>query len=158
MNDINYNVDKFLKYMARPLPLPSIELVYSSNNVAFERVDMYRDFILTFTDLILTTYMGDDITDAEDQFKHFNWCWNKASDIMSYSSITFRENEDGFTYFSSFFFDNFYTLDKEVEDLRISSIGNIWRFIFDYNVEKSRSELDNFITLYKVFEKTYKKA
>jgi len=158
MSDVKYNVDKFLKYMSRPLPLPSIELVYSSNNVAFERVDVYRDFILTLTDLIITTYMGDNITDGDEQFNNFNWCWNKASDIMSLPNIKFHRNEDGHKYFSNFFFDNFYSLDKKGEEKRISNITNVWRFIFDYNVEKSRSELDNFITLYKVFEKTYKKA
>ena len=73
--EANGNIDKFLKYMSRPLTLDELELIYTSNNIIFERVDLYRDFILTLNDLILTTYLGDDFTNDEEQINHFNWCW-----------------------------------------------------------------------------------
>lgn len=156
-NGVNSNVDKFLKYMSRPVEVETLEHLYAGNNIVFERVDLYRDFVLTLNDLILTTYLGDDVTNASDQAEHFRWCWNKASYALKCGKIKLSTNEEAYSYFFSFYMDTFYLVDKET-DLTINKIGAIWESIFNYNDEKTRSDLDTFLVLYKIFEKTYKKA
>ena len=88
---INNNVDRFLKYMSRPLSLPALDLIYTSNNIVFERVDLYRDFILTLNHMVFTTYLGDEHHNEDDKINHFNWCWNTASDKLAHGKITFKD-------------------------------------------------------------------
>ena len=156
-NNINDNVDKFLKYMSRPLSLPALDLIYTSNNIVFERVDMYCDFILTLNDVIFTTYLGDDFTSETERVNHFNWCWNSVSNKLIHGKITFKNNEDAYIYFLNFYFDTFYNADKKDENTQLLKMYKIWKSIFDYNIEKPRTDLDTFLTLYRVFEKTYQK-
>lgn len=155
--DINNNVDKFLRYMSRPLSYSALEVVYNSNNIAFERADLYRDFILSLNDLILATYLGDDVTNENDQLKHFNWCWNATCKVFDHSQIIFSKNVEIYSYFMNFYFDTFYRADKDEESGNIEKIHHLWETIFDYNIEKPRTDLDSFLIVYRIFEKSYKK-
>lgn len=143
--------------MQRPLTLSALDLIYTSNNIVFERVDLYRDFILTLNDLVFTTYLGDEHTNEEQRITHFNWCWNYVSDKLAHGNISFKKNKDAHVYFINFYFDTFYDTDKTGEIGLPIKIHEVWNSIFDYNIEKPRTDLDTFITLYRVFEKTYKK-
>jgi hypothetical protein len=154
---VNQNVDNFFKYMSRPLRLTSIEVIYTSNNIVFERADLYRDFILTLNDIIITTYLGDELTNEDEQQNHFNWCWNRTAKLLNHHKIQFDDNKSAFDYLSNFYFETFYLINKNSEGNNIIEIENIWKYIFNYNIEKPRSELDTFVSLYKVFEKSYKK-
>jgi hypothetical protein len=157
MEQINSNVDKFLKYMSRPLSVTALNVVYVSNNITFERADIYRDFILTLNDLITSTYLGDDVTNEEDQINHFNWCWNTTCNALNFSQITFNDNLDIHVYFINFYFDTFYSADKDEEKDNIGNFTELWADIFNYNVEKPRTDLDTFLIVYRLFEKSYKK-
>jgi len=148
----NNNVKKFINYMATPLSLLAIDLIYTSNNIVYERADLYRDFILTLDDLIETTYLGHELTEEKERLNHFNWCWNKASEAISQKNIKFIRNNDAYVYFLDYYFDTFYS-NNNVN----FKIGDFWSYIFNYNIEKSRSDLDSFINLYKILEKSYKK-
>ena len=152
------NVDKFLKYMSKPLTKKNLDLVYTSNNIVFERAELYRDFILTLNDLILTTYLGDAFTNAKERVNHFNWCWNSTAEALNHPQINFTDNVDCKKYFINFYFDVFYDMDKIAEEDNINKINLVWETIFNYNIEKPRTDLDTFLTLYRVFEKSYKKV
>jgi hypothetical protein len=153
MGDIKKNnVQKFIKYMARPLSLLAIDLIYTSNNIVYERVDLYRDFTLTLDDLIQTTYLGHELTEERERLNHFNWCWDKASELITQKNIKFVDNNHAYVYFLDYYFDTFYS--NKINDFNIS---DFWSYIFNYNIEKSRSDLDSFINLYKILEKSYKK-
>ena len=154
---INNNVDKFLRYMSKPLSNSALELVYTSNNVIFERVDLYRDFLLSLNDLILITYMGDDVTNEEEQMNHFNWCWNTTCKALNHSQIVFNKNLELHMYFLNFYFDTFYSVDKDEEKTNIANFHPLWDSIFNYNIEKPRTDLDTFLILYRLFDKSHKK-
>ena len=143
--------------MSKPLSFSALEVVYISNNIAFERADLYRDFILSLNDLILETYMGDDVTNDEDQINHFNWCWNTTCRNFNHSQITFSDNLEIHLYFMNFYLDTFYSVDKDEESDNIEKIHHLWESIFDYNIEKPRTDLDSFLIVYRIFDKSYKK-
>lgn len=158
MENKNENVQKFLKYLSKPLTIEVIDGVHSHHNIIFERAELYCDFILTLNDLIITTYLGDILTNNREKINHFNWCWNKTCELLSQPKIHFGNNDGVYEYFMNFYFDTYYLIpNKEEEKEGIDKLGEVWEFIFDYNIEKSRSELDSFITVYKLFDKSYKK-
>jgi len=150
------NVQKFFKYLSKPLPIGVIDTAYIHNGIIFERSDFYCDFILTLHDLILTTYLGDDLTNHDEQINHFNWCWDKTCLDLRHDNINLISNGKVYKYFMNYFFDTFYLIPNKGEEKdNINNLPLIWDFLFDYNVEKSRSELDTYITVYKLFEKSF---
>lgn len=138
--------------MSRPLTLDNIDLIYTTNNIVFERCDLYRDFVLTLDDLINATYLGHEITKDVERLNHFKWCWIKSGKLMNQNKIIFTKNTDAYIYFLDYYLDLFYS--EEIDKI---NMNYTWDFIFDYNIEKSRSEVDSFINLYKILEKSYKK-
>jgi hypothetical protein len=72
------NTEEFLNYLSNPLSRTSIDLIYSSNYIRFERCDLYRDFVLSLSELVFDTYMGDDVMKKEQRVEHFKWCWDRT--------------------------------------------------------------------------------
>jgi hypothetical protein len=148
------SVNKLMKHMSRPLSLLQIELIYTSNNVVYERADLYSEFTLTLDDLIDSTYLGHDLLDERERLNHFNWCWNKTCDLINTNIIKFNNNNDAYVYFLDLYFETFYNeKSKHYHDVKV-----YWNYLFNYNVEKTRSDIDRFLNLYKIFEKSYKNA
>ena len=65
-----------MNYITTPLSDDSITILYSTNNVKYDRVTLYLDFVLSLLHLSFDTYMGDDVTNIVDQENHFKWCWD----------------------------------------------------------------------------------
>jgi len=145
------NVNKLIKHMSRPLSLLQIELVYESNQIVYERADLYHEFILTLDDLIESTYLGHDMMDEQERLNHFKWCWNKTCDLINTNVIKFNKNDEAYIYFLDLYFDTFYN----ESSISYLDVKMYWDFIFNYKIEKTRSDIDRFIKLYKIFEKSY---
>ena len=146
-----------MSYITTPLSDDSIAILYSTNNVKFDRVNLYLDFILSLLHITFDTYLGDDITNKNDQIKHFDWCWNKNIDNFKNESIVFGDYSDLKNYFKEFMLEVFYDLDsKENNPYVHNNIINLWAHIFNYNGIKSRADVDSFIEIYNIFDKSLK--
>lgn len=153
------NTEKFLNYISNPLTRTSIDLLYSSNYIMFERCDLYRDFVLSLSDLIFTTYMGDNITKEEDKINHFKWCWNRTVQNFEMEGIYFGDNPELYDYFSNFIVEVFYSIkDKPTNNNISNNVIKLWKYIFNYKIIKTRSDVDTFIEVYEMFEKSLKKG
>lgn len=151
------NTEKFLNYITNPLSKNSIELLYNSNYIMFEKCDLYRDFVLSLIDLIVDTYMGDKFTNIDQRIKHFEWCWIKTINNFELEGIYFGNNQELYDYFLNFMIEIYYSIEDKETDVNIGyNILKLWKFIFDYKVIKTRSEVDTFIEVYKMFEKSLK--
>jgi hypothetical protein len=152
----NKNRLQFMNYISTPLSDDTITILYSSNNVKFDRVELYFDFIISLLYLVFDTYMGDDITPKADQIKHFNWCWDKNISNFKNEDIIFENNDDLKSYFSEFTLEIFYNLGIK-EDTNIhQNIIKLWAHIFNYKGVKSRADIDSFIEIYNIFDKSLK--
>ena len=147
------NIDKLLSRMSRPLSVLETELVYTSHNIIFERSDLYLDFILTLDDLIETSYLGHDMMAEEDRINHYNWCWGKSCDLINTTLIKFNDNDNAYVYLLDTYLNSFYDDEKNIT----IHLQKFWEHIFDYNINKSRPEIETYVTLYKVFEDSFKK-
>lgn len=148
------NVNKLMRHMSRPLSLLQIELIYDSNQISYERSDLYYDFTLTLDNLIDTTYLGHDMMDEKERLTHFNWCWNKTCDLVNTKTIKFNKNDEAYVYFLDLYFETFYNENSQ----HYLDIKMYWDFLFNYNIEKTRSDIDRYLKIYKVFEKSYLNA
>lgn len=145
----------FLAYINKPMSKESIMMVYDANNVKFERCELYNDFIQSLLRILFETYMGDEITDSIDKLKHFNWCWVKNINNFKSEGILF-ENEKLYEYFLEYSIQVFYSSEKKYADYTDKDSLKFWSELFDYRKNKTNSEMDTFIEIYKIFEKSQK--
>ena len=142
----------FIEYISRPMEKDDILLMYRINNIIPERSDLYLDFTHSLFDLVTTTYLGDEIMSDISIKEHFEWCWKKTVDSFKKEKITI--NSDSLhSYFSVLFLESFYNeIDKSEKN--VNKLLEFWQDIFTYSTTKTRSELEAFIDLYKIFDKS----
>jgi hypothetical protein len=152
---MNNNNNSFFDYINNPLSQESIRFLYKSNNIKFEKCELYGDFVQSLMRLIFDTYMGDDITNLDQQIMHFKWCWSKNISNFKEEGIIFKSN-DLYSYFLEFMLEVFYTSpNKSFNDNK--GILKLWYYIFDYSKGKSNSDMDTLIEIYQIFDESLKK-
>lgn len=152
-----YDKISFLAYINNPMSRESIEFLYETNNVKFEKCDLYGDFVQTLLMLIFNTYMGDEHTNLENQVKHFEWCWDKNIKNFEEEGI-FLNNSKLYNYFLEFMFEVFYSNpDKENYEENEKGILRIWNDLFNYSSIKTNSDIDTLIEIYIIFDQSLKK-
>ena len=143
---------KFLAYINNPMSRESIMMVYDANNVKYEKCQLYGDYVQSLLRLAFATYMGDDVTSIEQQIEHFNWCWNKNRANFETEGVAFYGLKL-YEYFSAYMLEVFYPAEKAVINQEKTSI-KLWLDVFDYNKLKTNSEVDTFIEVYNIFDKS----
>jgi hypothetical protein len=128
-------------------------VLYRLNNIIPEKTELYLDFIQALYNLVTSTYLGDDVMDENEVKKHFNWCWNKVIDSFKKEHIYFEDSIEMYSYFSSLFTESFYEEEDKSDD-NIKQLMEFWQTTFKYSLIKTRSELDTFFDLYKLFDKS----
>ncbi len=150
---------EFLSYIKTPLSENSIAVLYSANNIRYEKCLLFSDYVQSLLTLIFDTYMGDDITSDDDKFKHFEWCWNKNIENFKDEGIHFGTTNSSYNYFLEFMMEVFYTITTKGGKEHIPiTIRTLWLSVFSYNRMKTRSDMDNFIEIYGILEKSLKKG
>lgn len=148
---------KFLDYIGKPMSRESITVLYSAHNIKYEKCELYNDFVQSLIFLIYDTYMGDDITNEKDKKNHFTWCWNKNVENFKKEGFIFENNKLK-NYFFEFMSEVYYPITKKEENqVALDNILKLWSYIFDYNNNKSKSDVDTLIEVYNIFENSLNK-
>ena len=154
-------MSRFFDWLAKPMDREDITAWYLANNITTELSELFRDFCLSFLNLIKETYLGDDNSDSatkvgmtEKQKKeHFHWCWKKTVENFNKENIKFNFNQDDSTYFESFFFELFYNQ----TDINVKmTIDDFFLQLFDIKKNKSKADLEVFTDIYKALERSLK--
>lgn len=142
----------FIEYISKPMNKEDITLMYRINNIIPERGDLYLDFTHSLFNTVVTTYMGDDIMSDKSIKEHFDWCWNKNLTSFKKEKIHFNSLEL-YSYFFTLFIESFYNeIDKSEKN--VNKLLEFWTDIFTHSNIKTLSELEAFIDLYKIFDKS----
>ncbi|MFN7656268.1 MAG: hypothetical protein ACK5OW_00595 [bacterium] len=142
----------FIEYISKPMNKEDISLMYKINNITPERTGLYLDFTQTIYQTIISTYLGDEVMDNKSIKEHFDWCWNKTVNSFKKEEIFFDSNEL-YNYFYTLFLESFYS-ENDKSDLNVNKLLEFWLDIFNFSKTKTRSELEAFIDLYKLFDKS----
>lgn len=153
----SYRTEDFLKYINTPLNISTVSTLYETNNVNIEYCDLYYDFIISLTNLIFKTYLGDTHTNDVEKRNHFNWCWNKVINNFKDEGINIGENIELYNYFIEFMNEVFYLI-PDKNDILEKNVGKLWDYMFNHYIPKSRSDIDTLIEIYKLFELSVKKV
>jgi hypothetical protein len=133
-----------------------IDLFYRINYVNPLKVELYKDFILSLIDVIQATYPGDDIQLENYHKDHFKFCFNKVVNNFKQEELYFNGDDMHiFNYFYSTIETTFYLQKDKIKS--ISSLKKLYTRIFDMeDMNKTQSDLDLFIVIYKNFNKLFK--
>jgi hypothetical protein len=149
---------EFLNYIKNPLSESSIAILYDANSIRFDKCQLYSDFVCSLLMIVFDTYLSDVITTEKQQLEHFNWCWNKNISNFKEEDIIFTPIKELHDYFKEFTFEVYYAIeDKDNSEYVNTNLISLWEYIFDYKKPKSRSDIDSFIEIYNIFEKSVKK-
>jgi hypothetical protein len=153
-------ISRVLSYIKTPLSEDSINILYASNNIDYDKCVLFSDYVQSLFALIFDTYMGDDVTtNTKDKIRHFDWCWFKNIENFKSEGIYFQDTDDTFNYFIEFMMEVFYSIDdKEDKNHLPMTIRTLWLGVFSFNKVKTRSDVENFIEVYKILDKSLKKG
>ena len=148
-------INKLLTNLTKILSKEATDLIYSSNNIKYDRVNLYNDFIQSLILIIFDTYMGDDFTTQENRIEHFKWCWKKNIENFKNEGISFNNTLDLYDYFMVFLFEVYYiTPNKKNNKILTDNISKMWLNLFNMDILKSHSDMNSFLELYQIFEKS----
>lgn len=150
-----FNKSSFLGYINNPITKEDMMLFYKENNIKYEKCELYGDFALSLIMTIFDTYMGDDVTSLDDQFKHFEWAWQKTILNFVEEGLDFEGNLL-YEYFLEFMLEVYYPIVNKNEITIDKKISKLWLDIFDYHRIKTNSDIDALIEIYDIFEKSLK--
>jgi len=148
----------FLSYIKNNLSEHTLIMLYDANKVRFDKCQIYSDFVCSLLLIVFDTYMGDEYTDKEQRISHFNWCWDKNISNFKEEGIIFKSIVELKDYFKEFLIEVYYNIeDKESKPYISENLISLWEYLFDYKKPKSQSDVDSFIEIYNIFEKSLKK-
>ena len=152
-NKILKTID-FIEYISKPMESKDIQLIFKINQVTDEKSELLFDFITSLFDIVTSTYMGDELMSETDQKNHFKWCWSSVVTNFKSEFIYFDKKSMFYDYLSYFLLETFYKeKDKSEKNLKKTLFFIINSF--NYKKIKTKSELDNFLDLYKIFNKSF---
>ena len=132
-----------------------LDFWFRYNNVSREKINLFYDFIISLDDLIESTYLGSDVIDDESKMKgHFTWCWKRIIENFTKERIFFKEYGNHFEYLWTFYYEAYYV--QKMANANIQ-IHDYYYKIFDLNHQKTTTELEILLTVYKIFEQNLKK-
>ena len=147
---------ELLNYINTPMSRESIMVLYNANNITHEKCELYSDFIQSVILIVFDTYMGDEITSVAEQKNHFKWCWDKNIENFKKEGIGVASIKL-YNYFLEFMNEVYYTAINKNENTKINAnILKLWSYIFDYDNNKSKSDMDTLIEVYKLLEVSIK--
>lgn len=152
--DNKFDKTSLLAYLHNQISKESIAVIYASNNINYDKCELYNDFIQSLLSLAFDTYLGDEFMTVEDQIKHFRWCWNKVVDNFKEEGI-YIKNPKLYNYFLEFMLEVFYMFDgKQQQEYSDSGILKIWENVLSYDKPKTQADIDTMIEVYNIFEKS----
>lgn len=143
-------MENFFNYITNPLGDDEIDVWFKSNNICFEKLELFYDFSYSLNKILNDTYLGDtsEMTEEDNQ-NHFMWCWKKNIENYEKENIIFNLNGDHLAYFIEFFNEIFY---KQSEKKVRESISTFLNETFNLNTPFTKSDLDVILTIYKSLE------
>lgn len=142
---------EFLDNIKKEMTKETIEIIYNVENIKYEKCELYKDFIQSLVMIMFDTYLGDDITNENDRINHFNWCWEQNIKNFKKEKINIKSNQL-YGYFLDFMNQTFYSSSDKNE----KNMLKMWKYLFDFNANKNKSDIDMMIVIYKMFENSLK--
>lgn len=151
------HMENFFTYISKPVDKEEVKLWLEVNDVCYNKFELYSDFVTSLVNLVYDTYLGNDtnkntniILNEEDNYSHFDWCWNRVIDNFKHENIFFSREGDHYEFFKGFIIETFYN--QKINEVKFS-LDRFFTEIFNLNGPHTMSDLDLLKTIYKSLDK-----
>ena len=145
-------VGRFIEYFSKPLNNEQLIYLNNLNRITTEKVELYSDFIISLSHIVCDTYLGSDVINGDGISIHFKWCWLRTIENFERENIFFAKNGIHYNYFLNYFIEVFYESESPTY---LVNIHDYWVNIFALNKNKTKSEYDMFIEVYRLLGKFF---
>ena len=153
-------MENFFSYISKPVSDEELQFWIDSNDICYQKLELFEDFTKSLVTLIYKTYLGDtegqetniSITE-DDNLKHFEWCWNKTIENFNKEGVFFNEKGDHKEFVQSFFEETFYK--QKIKEVKMS-LNKFFDEVFNLDKLPTKSDLDLLTSIYKTLDKSLK--
>lgn len=153
-------MENFFSYISKPVTDEELQFWVDSNDICYQKLELFEDFTKSLITLIYKTYLGDtegqetniSITE-EDNLKHFDWCWNKVIENFNKEGIYFNKKGEHKEFILSFMDETFYN--QKMKEVKMS-LNNFFDDVFNMDKTSTKSDLDLLTSIYKTLDKSLK--
>ena len=93
-------MENFFNYPTQPLEYSEVDIWFKTNNIVFEKMDLFYDFTFTLVTILYDTYLGGSNEEKEskiemsdeDNLNHFNWCWKQTIETFEKENILINKS------------------------------------------------------------------
>lgn len=124
--------------------------------IIFDRIQLYRDFVINLINYIKKYYIDDGSFDEEDVELFYNWCFNKVCDEFKEEDIDFSDNKNLRKYFKKYFYDNYFFADTNIRFDHEFSLS-FWDGVLSSKNLENKKLLYSFVEIYSIFDETIEK-
>ena len=123
-------------------------------SIVKDRVEIYRDFTLNLL-YYIHHYFLDQETLSEDQdiYNHFNWCFNKVCDEFLKEGLDFTNNDELKEYYYSYYYNQFYRATSS-QDISLQHFEKFWKNIFEIEKQRNKNLINILIEIYNIYDKS----
>lgn len=121
--------------------------------IIFDRIGVYRDFIINLTHYIFTYYIDDGSFTKEDDDKFYDWCFNKVCDEFKEQGIDFTKNKNIKKYFKDYYYKNHFYASEDSKQTYEFYL-DFWSKIFSEKTIENGKVVSSFIDIYRFFDET----
>ena len=147
--------EEYIAFLASEDYKNQIDIWYKIHNITNEKIELYYDFLISIVDIIEETYLGPDVLQKEEDIKnHFTWCFNEVISNFKNEKIEFNQHGSHYDYLWLFLYQSFYTNDV---DSRMKVIREYFTTLFNFEVKKTKIELDMLTDIYKLLDQNLKR-
>jgi len=140
------------KYLTTTINITQKEVMFRSNNIIPQYVNIFHDFSIILLHTIHETYLGDDVIENDEEiYGHYKWCFNKTVEIFQVENFDFKNNTVLFDYLYLFFYDTYYHT-TDVRELR--HYKSFFDDLFNLNKDMTMAEVEMLIDYYSMFRES----
>jgi hypothetical protein len=146
-------MENFYLYVSKPVEKDEFDFWLDTNNICYNKLELYRDFTISLIQLIYKTYLGDETlvetniwVSRDDDMKHFDWCWNKTIENFEKEKIFFERKGEHYEFFKGFLDETFYI--QSIKEIKLS-LDKFFDEVFNMDTSFTKSDLDLLTTIYK---------
>lgn len=122
--------------------------------VVRDRVEIYRDFAFNLLYYIHKYYIDrETLSEDEDIYNHFKWCFNKVCDEFLEEGLDFTNNKELRQYYYIYYYNQFYRATPN-QDTSLKHFESFWKNIFEIDRQKNKNVINILIEIYNIYNKS----
>lgn len=123
-------------------------------SIVKDRVEIYRDFSINLLYYIHKYYLDKEtLSNDEDIWNHFKWCFKKVCDEFLEEGLDFTNNKELKDYYFAYYYHQLYRANA-TQDTTLPHFEKFWKNVFEVDKQKNKNIINILIEIYNIYDKS----